>query len=99
MPQERHFTKRLPNSPVHRSLDSRLFTKQVGTSEPLAPRLRPQFTPALDFPGGWYASRYFGHRVDVAVWCAKPRHEHVRSQAERDCAFRERDPGADDEVA
>jgi hypothetical protein len=54
------------------------------------------FNPHVEHPGGCYACRWFGHRVDVAVWCARPSGEHVRSQAERGCAFWEREPGADD---
>jgi hypothetical protein len=48
--------------------------------------------------GGCYTCRWFGERVDVAVWCAKPGGEHHRSQAERGCAFWEREPGADDDL-
>jgi len=48
-----------------------------------------------DRPGGCYTCRYFGERRDPAIWCAKPGGEHVRSQAERGCAFWEREPGAD----
>ena len=48
--------------------------------------------------GGCYTCRYFGERRDPAVWCGKPGGEHVRSQAERGCAFWEREPGADDEA-
>jgi hypothetical protein len=29
----------------------------------------PQFSPAVDCPGGCYACRHFGERVDVAVRC------------------------------
>jgi hypothetical protein len=50
-----------------------------------------------EHPGGCYTCRYFGHRVEPAVWCAFPGGEHVRSQAERGCAFWKREPGADDE--
>jgi len=32
----------------------------------------------------------------IALWCARPSREHVRSQAERGCAFWEREPGSDD---
>ncbi len=56
------------------------------------------FNPATEHPGGCYVCRYFGHRVDVAVWCALPGGGHVRSQAERGCAFWEREPGADDDL-
>src|SRR5437899_1716047 len=56
------------------------------------------FNAFADRLGGCYTCRWFGHRVDVAVWCAKPGSEHVRSQAHRGCAFWEREPGADDEV-
>ncbi|HEY3255778.1 MAG TPA: hypothetical protein VGJ91_17590 [Polyangiaceae bacterium] len=48
-------------------------------------------------PGGCYTCRYFGERVDVAVWCAQPGGEHHRSQAHLGCAFWEREPGADDD--
>ena len=61
--------------------------------------LRPpryQFSPAMDHPGGCYTCRYFGERRDPAVWCANPGGEHLRSQAERGCAFWEREPGSDD---
>jgi hypothetical protein len=51
-----------------------------------------------EHPGGCYTCHYFGHRVDVAVWCGKPGQGHVRSQAERGCAFWEREPGADDDL-
>jgi len=62
------------------------------------PRSMPaHFSPAVDHPGGCFCCRYFGHRVDVAVWCVRPRSEHVRSQADRGCAFWEREPGSDDE--
>jgi hypothetical protein len=46
--------------------------------------------------GGCYTCRHFGERRDPAVWCAKPGGEHVRSQAERGCAFWEGEPGSDD---
>jgi hypothetical protein len=47
---------------------------------------------------GCFTCRYFGHRVDGAVWCGRPGHGHVRSQAERGCAFWEREPGADEDL-
>jgi hypothetical protein len=56
------------------------------------------FNPAAERPAGCFTCRYFGHRVDVAVWCCKPGCGHVRSQADRGCAFWEREPGADDEL-
>jgi hypothetical protein len=56
------------------------------------------FNPHTEHPGGCFTCRYFGERVDVAVWCARPGGEHVRSQAERGCAFWEREPGTDDEL-
>ena len=56
------------------------------------------FNPAIEHPGGCFTCRYFGERVDVAVWCARPGGEHVRSQAERGCAFWEREPCADDDL-
>ena len=49
-----------------------------------------------EHPGGCYTCRHFGERLDPAVWCRNPGHEHVRSQAERGCAFWEREPGSDD---
>ena len=55
------------------------------------------FNPAGERPGGCFTCRWFGHRVDVAVWCGKPGFGHVRSQAERGCAFWQREPGSDDE--
>ena len=55
----------------------------------------PQFSPAIDYPGGCYTWRYFGERRDPAVWCAKPGGEQIRSQAERGCAFWEGETGAD----
>jgi hypothetical protein len=59
--------------------------------------MRPTtFNPTIEHPGGCFTCAYFGHRVDVAVWCARPGGEHVRSQAERGCAFWEREPGSDD---
>ncbi|HEV8552516.1 MAG TPA: hypothetical protein VGR65_03890 [Casimicrobiaceae bacterium] len=51
-----------------------------------------------DHPGGCYTCRWFGERIDVAVWCGKPGQSHVRSQADRGCAFWEREPGADDDL-
>ena len=51
-----------------------------------------------EHPGGCYTYAWFGHRVDVAVWCGKPGQGHVRSQAERGCAFWKREPGADDDL-
>ena len=59
---------------------------------------RVTFNPHAEHPGGCFTCRYFGHRVDVAVWCGKPGCGHVRSQADRGCAFWEREPGADDEL-
>jgi hypothetical protein len=56
------------------------------------------FNPTVEHPGGCFTCRHFGERVDVAVWCARPGGEHVRSQAERGCAFWEREPGADDDL-
>ena len=57
------------------------------------------FSPAADQPGGCYTCRYFGRRIGgSAVWCANPGGEHVRSQAERGCAFWERESGADDDL-
>jgi hypothetical protein len=62
-------------------------------------RALPQhFSPAAEHPGGCFSCRYFGERVDVAVWCGKPGHGHVRSQADRGCASWEREPGADDDL-
>ena len=58
----------------------------------------PHFSPAIDCPGGCFICRYFGHRVDFAAWCARPSGEQVRSQAERGCAFWDREPGADYEL-
>jgi hypothetical protein len=49
-------------------------------------------------PGGCFTCAWFGHRVDVAVWCGKPGQGNVRSQAERGCAFWMREPGTDDEL-
>jgi hypothetical protein len=57
------------------------------------------FNPRAEHPGGCYTCRYFGERIDVAVWCAMPGHGDVRSQAERGCAFWEHEPGADDDLA
>jgi hypothetical protein len=54
------------------------------------------FTP---HPGECFTRRHFGERVGVAVSCGKPGHGHVRSQAERGCAFWEREPGADDDFS
>jgi hypothetical protein len=56
------------------------------------------FNPAVERPGGCFSCCYFGHRVDVAVWCGKPGQGHVRSQAERGCAFWQREAGADDDL-
>ena len=56
------------------------------------------FNPAIEHPGGCYTCAHFGHRVGAAVWCARAGGEHVRSQAERGCAFWEREPGADDNL-
>jgi hypothetical protein len=56
----------------------------------------PQFNPAADRPGGCYVCRFFGERRDPAVWCARLDGEHVRSQADRGCAFWERERGAQD---
>ena len=53
------------------------------------------FNPAAERPGGCFSCRWFGHHVGVAVWCAQPGGEHVRSQAERGCAFWQREPGSD----
>jgi hypothetical protein len=52
----------------------------------------------IERSGGCYTCRYFGERREPAVWCAKPGGEHVRSQAERGCAFWERELGTDDEL-
>ncbi len=60
------------------------------------PGLSGLFSAHVEHPGGCYTCRYFGHRVGVAVWCGRPDGGHVRSQAERGCAFWEREPGADD---
>ena len=46
--------------------------------------------------GGCYTCRFFGDRRHPAVWCTKRGGEHVRSQADRGCAFWQREPGADD---
>jgi hypothetical protein len=54
--------------------------------------------PSGDKPGGCYTCRWFGERVDVAVWCAKPGGAHHRSQTHLGCAFWEREPGADDDL-
>src|SRR5437764_15452586 len=45
-------------------------------------------------PGGCYSCTWFGHRVDVAVWCGKPGCGHVRSQPHLGCAFWQREPGS-----
>jgi len=52
-------------------------------------------TSGTDRPGGCYTCRFFGVPRDPAVWCALPDREHVRSEADRGCAFWEREPGAD----
>jgi len=53
-------------------------------------------SPSADHPGGCFTCRYFGHHIGGdTVQCAKPRHEHVRSQAHNGCAFWQREPGAD----
>ena len=39
------------------------------------------FNPSVKHPGGCFVCRYFGHRVEGAVWCGRPGGEHVRSQA------------------
>ncbi len=57
--------------------------------------ISPQFRSPTDRPGGCYVCCFFGERRDPAVWCAKPGGEHVRLQAERGCAFGEREPGSD----
>jgi hypothetical protein len=75
------------------TVDTMLFDRFAIRSHAIA--MPPQFRPNVDRPGGCYACRYFGERRDAAVWCANPGHEHVRSQAERGCAFWEREPGAD----
>jgi hypothetical protein len=54
------------------------------------------FTPR---PGECFTRRHFGERVGVAVSCGKPGHGHVRSQAERGCAFWEPEPFTDDDLA
>jgi hypothetical protein len=46
-------------------------------------------------PGGCYTCRYFGHRVESAVWCYRPNGEHVRLQAASGCALWERRPRTD----
>ncbi len=61
----------------------------------VARALASQFSPAVDHPGGCFTCRHFGERIDVAAWCSRPGGEHVRSQAERGCAFWMREPGAD----
>jgi hypothetical protein len=53
------------------------------------------FNPTAEHPGGCYSCRYFGERRDPAVWCGKPGGEHLRSQADRGCAFWEREAGSD----
>ena len=70
---------------------------RVQTRAATAVLRRRQLSPATVRDGGCYTCRYFGERLDPAVWCAKPAGEHVRSQAERGCAFWEREPGADDD--
>jgi hypothetical protein len=66
------------------------------TSGPLPARPRTSGSSVVALstprhPGGCFSCRYFGERVDVAVWCVRPGREHVRSQAEQGCAFWERD--------
>ena len=63
---------------------------------PVEPPL-DQFKAFADHPGGCYTCRWFGERVDVAVWCAHPGGQHLRSQGDRGCAFWQRQPGSDDE--
>jgi hypothetical protein len=58
--------------------------------------LTATFNPAIEHPGGCFTCRYFGVRLDVAVWSIHSGREHVRSQAARGCAFWEREPGTDD---
>jgi len=53
------------------------------------------FGAMAERPGGCYTCRYFGHRVDSAVWCSRPNGEHVRLQAARGCVLWERRRGAD----
>jgi len=52
------------------------------------------FDAMTERPGGCYTCRYFGHRVESAVWCSRPNGEHVRLQAARGCALWERRPRA-----
>jgi hypothetical protein len=54
------------------------------------------FHAFVDRPGGRSTCRWFGHPVDVAVRCARPGGEHLRSQRDRGCAFWEREPVSDD---
>lgn len=48
-----------------------------------------------DRPGGCYTCRFVGVPRDPAVWCAFPDGEHLHSEADRGCAFWEREPAAD----
>jgi hypothetical protein len=51
--------------------------------------------PLVDRPGGCYRCVHFGHRVDAAVWCARPGGEHVRMRGQDGCAYWECEPDAD----
>ena len=48
------------------------------------------------YPRPSTAVRSFGERQGVAVWCAYPGGEHLRSQSDRGCAFWQREPGSAD---
>jgi len=52
-------------------------------------------TPFAEHPGACYTCSYFGRETNPdEVWCAKPDHEHVCSQAQNGCTFWQREPGA-----
>ena len=84
-----------PNSPQRvRELVSEWNRMLTGDA---SGRTTVPFNPIAEPLGGCYTCRYFGHRMGGStIRCAKPEHEHVRSQAENGCAFWQREPGTDD---
>jgi hypothetical protein len=62
----------------------------------LSPHMSDHVNAFVDHPGGCYTCRWFGDRRGGAVWCGYPGGGHLRTQADRGCAFWQREPGSDD---
>jgi hypothetical protein len=94
MSMSKHQDRQARHSEIECDPTSDVEITVAGSNMPTA----ATFNAITERPGGCYTCRYFGHRVDSAVWCSRPNGEHVRLQAASGCALWERRPPADYEA-